>query len=346
MRRILFQGITVKKLTNHYSHPKVEAEVTPLIVIQDGKDAWGDDELHWGLILQCTPQALLEVVKDTTATLAPFEIDSTFSGWDNPVRWWLALQLLETMPILNHRNLGLHLWIATGRPDPDDSLDLSIIEELRGTLAGGYSYEEIMSRPVPMEVVDLTIRLIDEGLPMPMVRYDITDEIDAGTIRWSQELKRIGISHPDYRRAVCAALEIIVARYEAHLVSYAAFRDCPYAHERREKGFIMLCIEHCIYEAIEQEHGMDITAMLAILQEVITSDNITEELEKKHPPRDREEGEMFVRVPPEERFRQIITWRTEHFKKATLLQKDELYKTLHQLHEQWETMPIVNPLVR
>src|SRR6266545_3231143 len=90
MRRILFQGTTAVKVINHYSHPKVEAEVKPLIVLQDGKDAWGDDELHWGLILQCTPQKLLEEVEDG-APLEVFELDNTFSGWDNPVRWWRAL---------------------------------------------------------------------------------------------------------------------------------------------------------------------------------------------------------------------------------------------------------------
>ncbi len=349
MRRILFQGTTAVKVIHHYSHPKVEAEITPLLVVQDGKDAWGDDELHWGLILQCTPRTLLEEAGDPANALEPFEIDNTFSAWSNPIRWWRALQLIEAMPTLDHRNIGLHLWIATERPESDDDFDRGVIEELRNTLGEGYDYEEIMARPVPREITQLTVKLVDEGQDMHGVQYDLTDEIEAGTIRWSQELKRIGVSHPDYRRAMHAALEIVTARYEAHLFSYAAFRECPYTHARKEKGFIMLCIENCIYEAIErgiEEYGMDITTMLAILHEEIDCDDIQEELEKKHP-HDREGCEPYVRPTPEERFTQAVTWYTEHFKEeaAAMLQKGELLETLHRLYDRWEKIPVTHPLV-
>jgi len=351
MRRILFQGTTAVKVIHHYSHPKVEAEITPLIVVQDGKDAWGDDELHWGLILQCTPRTLLEEAGDPANALEPFEIDSTFSAWSNPVRWWRALQLLEAMPTLGRRNLGLHLWIATGRPDPDDDFDQNVIEELRSTLGEGHDYEEIMSRPVPMDIIKLTIQLVDEEQDMHGMEYDITDELEAGTIRWSQELKRIGVSHPDYRRAMHAALEIVIARYEAHLFSYAAFRECPYARDSQQKAFRMIGIEYQLYEAIErgieQTYGQDITAMLSIIHEEITSDDILEELEKQHP-HDWEGREPYARPTPEERFTQVVTWYTEHFFKeaaAATLQKDELLETLHRLYDRWEEMPVTHPLV-
>src|SRR5579859_2005075 len=227
-RRILFQGTSSVKQIKHYTHPYVEAEVTPIAVIQEGKNVWGEDELLWGLVLQCVPRSVLADARydegeEQIRALEPFEIDNTFSAWSNPTRWWRALQLLEAMPVLDHRNLGLDLWIATDRPDPEDTFEQRIIEELRSTLAEGYNYEEIMGRPVPLEMIQLTIRLVDEGQDMHGAQCDLTDEIEAGTIRWSQELKRIGVSHPDYRRAVQSALAEVIERYRDHLFSYAAF---------------------------------------------------------------------------------------------------------------------------
>lgn len=349
MRRILFQGTPTVKGVKHYSHPDVEAEVTPLVVIQNGQDVWGDNELHWGLVLQCTPRSVLEEVEDPTEALKPFEIDSTFSAWSNPTRWWRALQLLEAMPVLNHRNLGLNLWIAAGRPAAADTCDHDRIEELCNTFEEGYTYEEIMGRPVPLEIVQLSIKLVDEGLDMHGMQHNLTDEIDVSTIRWSQELKRIGVSHPEYRRAVQAARAVVVARYEAHLFSYAAFREYAYGHDRVQKCFIMSCIEWCIYDlierGIEETYGKEITAMIAILYEEITSDDILETLEKKHP-RDREGRELAVRPTQEEHFAHVITWMTERFPQAgTLPQKEELDQRLHHLYRQWESLPVVNPLV-
>jgi hypothetical protein len=353
MRRILFQGTPTVKVVKHYTHPNVEAEVTPLIVIQDGKDAWEDNELHWGLVLQCTPRSVLadaryEQGENPTNALEPFEVNTTFSAWSNPVRWWRALQLLEAMPVLDHRNLDLGLWIATDRSDKDDTFAQDRIEELCSTFVAGYSYEEIMARPVPMEILQLTVQLVDEGLDMYGVQRDLTDEIEAGTIRWSQELKRIGVSHPDYRRAAQAAQAVVIERYETHLFSYAAFRECPYAHDHNKKGFIMICIERCIYDLIEhgiEQYGMDITAMIAILHEEITTDDILETLEKKHP-RDHEGHKPYARPAPEERFSSVLTWMTEQFPQAgTLPPKDELDTLLHRLYEQWETMPVIQPLV-
>lgn len=352
-RRILFQGTPSVKTVNHYSHLSVDAVVTPLVVIQDGKDAWEDDELHWGLVLQCVPQSVLEDAReeeeDVESALEPFEIDTTFSAWSNPVRWWRALQLLEAMPVLDHRNLELDLWIATGRPDPDDTFDHSLIQELRDTFAEGFTYEEIMARPVPLEITQLTLQLLDEGLEMHHVRYDLTDEIEAGTIRWSQELKRRGVIHPDYRKAVQAARDVVVERYKDHLFSYAAFRECSYENDSKQKAFIIVGIERCIYNAIERgierDYGMDITALVSILHEEITCDDILEHLEKKHP-RDREGYEPYRRTTPEERFSRVIAWMTERCSKdGTVLLLAELDETLHQLFEQWETRPISQPLV-
>lgn len=350
-RRILFQGTPTVKTVKHYSHLNVEAVVTPLVVLQDGKDAWGEDELCWGLVLQCIPQSVLENARaeeeDVVHALEPFEIDNTFSAWSNPVRWWRALQLLEAMPTLNHRNLGLNLWIATGRPDPDDTFDQDSIQELRGTLEKGFVYEEIMARPVPSEILQLTLQLLDEGQDMNV--HDLTDEIEAGTIRWSQELKRRGVDHPDYRRAVRVAQAGVVERYKDHLVSYAAFRDCPYGDDPRQKGYIMVCIERCIYEAIErgieQKYGMDITATVSILHEEITCDDILEYLEKKHPS-DREGNTPYRRPTPEERFSHVLTWMTERCSQGNrVLHTAECDETLHQMYEQWEKMPIILPLV-
>lgn len=347
MRRIVFQGTPSVKCVDHYAHPEVEAEVTPLVVIQDGKNVWGEHEFQWGIIYQCIPQSLLQEIKeeDLASAMEPFEIDETFEAWSDPARWWRALELLRGMPVLGFP-VFQHLWLATGRIDPDDEYDQRCIEEIRSTFAEGYDYDEIMARPVPLEVVQLAIQLFDEGLDMNSLCYDLTDEIEAGTIRWSQELKRIGVVHPEYRQAMQAARATVVERYRDHLFSYAAFRECPYSDDKHKKGFIMICIESnicaVIQRGIESQYGMDITAMLGILSEEITHDDILEKSDKKHP-REREGCIPFVRTPIEERFEQVLNWM-EHFS-ATPVLPDDLNTTLHQLYEKWESMPIINPLV-
>jgi len=142
----------------------------------------------------------------------------------------------------------------------------------------------------------------------------------------------------------------VIERYRAHLFSYAAFRGCPYGDDHREKCFLMIGIERCIYEAIErgieQEYGMDMAAMLSILHEEITSDDILETLEKKHPS-NCESRQPYMRPASEERFSQVLTWilTTVYTQASTLPPNDELNKILHELYEHWDTMPIIQPLV-
>src|SRR5216110_62078 len=112
MRRILFQGKTCVKVISHYKHPKMEAEVTPLVVIQDGKDPWGEDELQWGMVLQCTPQLLLEEDKTGVSLGEPFELGNTYSGWNEPILWWRVLQLFEVIHAIDH-HFHLDLLIAS-----------------------------------------------------------------------------------------------------------------------------------------------------------------------------------------------------------------------------------------
>lgn len=347
-RRILFQGPVARKMVKHYAHPHIEAEVIPLVVIQEGKNPWGDDELRWGMILQCLPQPVLKARgKEGKDLLTPFEIDITFAGWSNPVRWWRALQLLDAIPVLDHRNLGLALWIATDRPDEDDTGDRESIEELCSTFREDCNYEEIMARPVPTEIIQLTVGLIQEGLRMPSVLYDLTDEIEAGSIEWSQELKRVGVRHPDDRRAARAVLAEVVARYQPYLSSYAAFRGCTYDHQH--KSLIMTCIEQCIYAAIERgielDYGMDITALLGILRAELTTDATLTTVAKKHPS-DQAGCAPYRRPTPEERFGHVLTWITDSCSHAgPLPSHDELSAILQQLITRWEAMPVTHPLV-
>ncbi len=354
MRTILFKGNASTKKFELYNHRGVEAEVTPLIITEDAKDCWGKDEIRMGLLLECTSLTVLDGADEETS-LEPFEEFNGYSAMYNPILWWRALQFLEAMPVIGEI-FDLEIYLGAGRYVPDSHFQRAV-GEVREAV-GDRNYEAIMSRSVPKEIIDLLIRMADEGQDVSIALHDISDEIDAGTIRWSQELKRIGVKHPDYWRAYKAAKAEIVARYEPYLFSYAAHREAPYSRESEGKCMLMLSIESCIVDCvernIEQDYGADIAVLLGILKAEVETDDILEDLENRYKKRGRDDDESrqpFTRPTPEQRFQETIAWFTQSFTEKPFSKQpvqgshEEYEETLQRLYQRWEQMPVVSSLV-
>lgn len=298
--------------------------------------------------MQCTPLKLL-TEENPQEHEASFELVGLTSAFNDLILWWRTLQLLEALPVIDDTHFYIDLFIAAGRADADDDYEQQIIQEIR-SLLGDACYEEILCRPVPLEIIRLLITLVDEGHDMHGAFFTITEEIDAGTIRWSQDLKRIGVQHPDHVRAVKAAKEQLIDRYQVYLCSYATFRNCSYElGNRKRKAMIMLVIEWCLYHAVERgvemEYGEEMAALLSIMLALIECDNAHERLGRTHPI-DRKGHTPFIRPPVEEHAETIVDWFLQSFsQEPTDEQRGALLETLHTLSQRWRHLPVVNPLV-
>ncbi len=326
----------------------MQAQVTPLLVLEDTVGMWGETQVSMGLLLHCTPITLLEEGDDDKElTLEPLEIFAELSRLIDPVRGWRALHILEALPRVEDRFFFLDLFIATERDEPDDTYHQRIQQEMRAKFEDPHTYDEIMSRAVPMTILQLVIQMADAGMK-DLHLVDITDEIDQGTVRWSQELKRIGVEHPDHRRAVMAAKARIVMQYTNDLFSYAAQSRHPYDHDHGNKSWIMLIIEWRLYQSIEKgiEHtyGTDIVVMLAILMAEIEYDTVQEQLEKVH--LSLSEGcTPFKRASPEHVIDGTIAWFFNSFrdKPSATRSQESCRELLQQLFQQWDQLPITHP---
>lgn len=350
MRRVLFKGNTLTKQFDLYSRRGIEVEMTSTLVLRDAKDCWGEDEMQMGILLECIPQAVLDGA-DGETHLEPFEEFNGHGSLLDPVRWWRALQFLEALPVIEDSLFHFGIYWGIDR-DPDSSFK-NHTDELRQGV-GSELYDKIMSRPVPEVILALLIRMADEGQDVHSALLNVSEEIDAETVRWSQELRRVGVKHPDYWRAHTAAKAEVVARYEPYLFAYAEHRKCPYARDQKHKGWGMIQVEWeivaCVERGIEERYGADIAALLGILRAEIGTDDILEELEKRHP--DRGEGHKpFTRPTPDQRFQETVTWFVQSFKEEPVsgapvrFSEMQYLETLHDLYRRWDRLPVVSPLV-
>lgn len=343
MRSILFRGPTTSKIIRSPSRGEMRATVIPLIVMQEKPEETGV-----GVVLQCQVIESLDGT-DWLETDTSFELVDVYAAWIDPVRWWRVLQFVDALSVINERLFHLDLFVAAGRYKADDHSRLSVVDEVRCEIErdGTHSYDEIMGRPVPSEIVRLVIDLANAGLDIAMARYHLPNEIMAGTVRWSQELKGVGVPHPAYKQAVLAARDELVTRYATLLISYAAFQEMPYTpFNHREKCTGMIDIEWQIYAAIErgleQQYGMLIAVAVAILKSAISTDDILEELARKHPD-DSPYATPFIRPPPEKRFAETTTWLRQQADQSALHEAD--FVLIQRLYREWNSLPEINPLV-
>lgn len=341
-------------------------EMTPQLVLQQTEEA--EEELLMGFLFYCKPLALCEETLRTGTSILPepYEQDTLLPGRMDPVRWWRALQLLEAIPVINENILPLKLlisdlFLATRRHEPGSYVQMATARALNA-LAPDQSYDEIMSRSVPIEIISMLVQLAEEGYDLSSALYCVSDEIAAGTVCWSRELERIGVKHPNWRQAWHAARARISEQYAPYLASYAAWRGYSYQPGIDQKKSIELhVIEQSLYEVvergIEQQDGEAITVILAIAREQIETDDLLEQLEKQHPKQAASEKshqiiiQLILRPEPQQRIQEIVAWFVEHHMQETSTpdemenrQRDYLER-LKQLYERWEQLPIVHPLV-
>jgi hypothetical protein len=366
MRRVLFQGSPIKKTYIAPGMSSAMLEMTPQLILQQTEEA--EEELLMGFLFHCRPLSLSAEIQRTETSILPepYEQDILLPDRMDPVRWWRALQLFEAIPVVNENILPLdlllaNLFLATRRHEPGSYVQMVTARALNA-LAPDQSYDEIMSRPVPIEIINLLVQLAEEGYELSSALYCVSDEIATGTVCWSRELERIGVKHPDWWQARHAARAGMSERYAPYLASYAAWRGYSYQPGIDQKKSIELhVIEQYLYEVvergIEQQNGEGITVMLAIAREEIETDDLLELLEKQHPKQAATEKsqqiilQLILRPEPQQRMQEIVAWFVEHhMQEASTLdevgnrQRDYLER-LKQLYEQWEQPPIVHPLV-
>lgn len=352
-REIIWQSDLLTKEIQHWKLPPMRAEVTMLMVLQDGQDERDRLQQRMGLILQGQPVELLPARNNQEKTakhdpLAPFEIDETGVLLD-PVRWWRAAQLLAALPCIDHR-CEIDLFIAAGRPEPDDDFDQQRVEEVRAALPEGI-YEEIMARPVPMSLLTWLIQHINAGKDLYQAVRHLTKEIDAGTVRWSQALKRIGVEHPEYRKAVKEAKHQLTLRYGSYLCSYAAFQERSYdLYQRKLKAFGMLEVESTLYcsveKGLERDYGQAITILVAALIAEIENDETIAKLAAEEPESEYYQHQLRFSKSREERFLQMQRWcATPGTGTPEIGAWEDTLPLLHRLCADWERLPIVSPLV-
>lgn len=352
-REILWQSDPLVKEIQHWKVPPMRAEVILLVVLQDQPDECCHLQQRMGLVVKGQPGELLPArnKKEQPADdnpLAPFELDFLTVPLD-PVRCWRAAQLLIALPQVDRR-CHFDLFIAAGRPESDDTFDRQQVEEIRNALPEGV-YEEIMARPVPMSIIKWFVEQSKAGLNLHAVCWRLTKEIEAGTVRWSQELKRAGVEHPEHRRTVEEASRQLTLRYSSFLCSYAAFQERPYdLHRRNGKAFGMLCVEEALYlsveKGIERDYGQAITFLVAALVSEIDNDEVIRKLLADESESEYAQHQLTFCLSREGRFAQMQQWcSTPGIGIPDIGRWEETLPLLHRLCTEWEHLPIVCPLV-
>ncbi len=202
---------------------------------------------------------------------------------------------------------------------------------------GRDTYDAIMARPIPDEVIDLIIKLTDEGNHVAL--YPITEEVKAGTLQWRDDFVRIGVKHPQQVADREAAEKRVIGRYDSYLADYAKSHGYP------RKCMIMWNIEGVIVDAIEKgveaQHGQDIVLGVAIarahgyMAAFTVFDGFADEEDIKRSVSDC--------------VRQAAKWLTSQFGTGWLVKRpkrsqQEYESFIQLLNNVWEKMPVVCPL--
>lgn len=108
----------------------------------------------------------------------------------NLIVCWRGMLILQEVKNFDDGDL-CNAYYA-GQRDPHDS-DKHRIDKITAKI-GRDTYDAIMARPIPDEVVNLIIKLTDEGEHVAL--WPITEEVKAGTLQWSEDFVRVGAKHP------------------------------------------------------------------------------------------------------------------------------------------------------
>lgn len=247
---------------------------------------------------------------------------------------WRGMLILQGMRVLEMGDLCNAFY--AGLRNPHES-DRHRIDEVV-TKIGRDAYDAIMARPVPNEVSDLLFKLASEDKHFAL--WAITDEVRAGTLKWSDDFARIGILHPQQVADREAAEKQVFARYESHLGDYAK------NHGFERECLIMWSIEEAIVEAVEKgieaHHGEDIALGIAIVRAIGATASFTAAVLEL-------ENEEGLTREITEGIRQTATWVFSHFKTGWFIKmpkrsQKKYVSIMQKLNDDWPNMPVTHPL--
>lgn len=137
----------------------------------------------------------------------------------NLITAWRGTEILRRLDTIEYGTL-CHAY-ATGGRNPNEQCVEPTIKKI-----GRVAYEDIMSMPVPEEI----IRAILDNQKNQRHEYfapslcPISDEVRAGTIKWRQEFAAAGVKHPDFidrANRVYEKERAILSKFRKLLDSYA-----------------------------------------------------------------------------------------------------------------------------
>jgi hypothetical protein len=330
----------IKDVDFFYRH-KVRANVHMSVVPQEGEDAFGDLEMKTGVLFSVVPLVLLEENDECKEDWhEPFEVFDGHAGMHEPIVWWRALKALVLVESIDACWIHDFYWAMLYHDRGTFHFSIDRVCEYIGEEA----YQHIMQASVPEYVLDSAEQMIAKGFDLYL--SFLSDEVKAGTLRWSQRLKNMGVKHPDYWNAWKKAFDVIVEQYYDTLKNYAMSIDHGYTHNHDQKSFLMIGVECALVGAvdrgIDREYGGDVAVLFAIIFTQLGHDQVQEELEEKYQGRLSEWRKPFVRPPVEQRYKEAMAWGRRHFGIAMGSRYSDL---LHELYVSYDELPILHPLV-
>lgn len=254
----------------------------------------------------------------------------------NLIACWRGMLILQEVGSFNEGDL-CNAYYAGQRNTHDSNKHR--IDEITAKI-GKSTYDAIMARPIPNDVVELIIKIADEGEPIAL--WPITEEVEAGTLKWRKKFAQIGVKHPKEVADREAAEKQVIKRYDSHLIHYAK------RHKHPRECMIMWNIETAIAGAVEKgvedQHGEDVVLGIAIVRAhggtaafaamVVDHDD---------------EGRSIKRAV-KEAVSTATKWlvsrfRTGGFVKIPKRPRREYKNIIEQLDADWENMPTIHPLI-
>ncbi len=136
------------------------------------------------------------------------------------VALWRAIQIIEEdrFEVLNEAALKDAYALGLRHPHPFEvASSINPFEAKQGKACR----ERMLTRYIPEEIIELALALGHD--PVSIGLHTLTNEVAAGTIKWSDELAQAGVKNPADIAAERKRAQAIVAEYEPLLASFARF---------------------------------------------------------------------------------------------------------------------------
>jgi hypothetical protein len=246
---------------------------------------------------------------------------------------WRGMLILQEIKTLEKSDLSNAYY--AGQRNPNENEKHRVVKI--AAKIGQDVYDEIKAHPVPDEVVNLIIKLTDEGKPLAL--WPITDEVRAGTLKWCEDFVRIGVKHPNQIDNREVMEKRVIARYESHLQDYAKTLGCS------RDSLMMGCIESGIIDAVEKgvesTQGQDLVLGIAIAQARGGSAAFASFLGFGC---DDNFIKQEVQRGTEEAARWLINRFTKGWNRKPIRSESEYKVAISLLDDNWQNMPITHPL--